>query len=390
MRIAFFTDVYHPTINGVVTSIDSYVDELRKLGHEVTIICPKYDDERHSEEKDVVRIKSFTFKRYDEYRIALPFSLALESHMRNTVYDIIHVHSPFSIGLAGVAYGHRYKVPIIYTAHTNYSDYRHYVRGGWVIPEGAVHKAVSIFTNRLSATIAPSQKIAKLLQDYGTYRRVVVLPTGVKESRLSGSRSTFKQRYQLGRHRVALYLGRITKEKRIEFLITAFATAKKRGLENTRLVLVGDGPYADTLKKLAYELGVVDDIVFTGFLSGQDLADAYAAADIFCHASLSETQGMTLLEASAYGVPLLICRDGAYDGVARNGYNACVVSGGELAYANRLVDLLSDNSREKLQSMGRNGRSIAQGLTMSRQAEKLVQLYKEVICEHRTRVTHEK
>lgn len=390
MRIAFFTDVYRPTINGVVTSIDSYVNELRKLGHEVTIICPKYDDEQQSEEDDVVRIRSFTFKRYDEYRIALPFSIHLESHMRNNMYDIIHVHSPFSIGLAGVVYGHRYKVPVIYTAHTNYSDYRHYVRGGWVIPEGAVHKAVSIFANRLSATIAPSQKIAKLLQDYGTYRRVVVLPTGVQESRLAGSRSAFKSKYQLGRHKVALYLGRITKEKRIEFLLTAFATAKKRGLENTKLVLVGGGPYTDALKELAIALGVAEDVVFTGFLSGQELADAYAAADVFCHASLSETQGMTLLEASAYGVPLLICRDGAYDGVARNKYNAWVVNGGELAYANRLKELLGDDCRDTLKLMGKNGKLVAREFTMSRQTAKLVQLYEEVIREHRTRVAHEK
>lgn len=389
MRIVFFTDVYRPTINGVVTSIDWYAEELRNMGHTVTIICPDYKEESSADEDDVVRLRSFVFKGYDEYRIAVPFSGHLESHMRNHKYDIIHIHSPFSIGLAGISYGYRYKIPVIYTAHTKYSDYLHYIRGGWVIPKSAVHKAESFFTNRLAATIAPSQKIATILREHGTHNEVFVLPTGVRSQPLKGSRSNLKARYGLGSNRVALYLGRITKEKRLDYLLRSFALAKHRGLSNTTLVLAGDGPYANELKQQAADLGIMDEVIFAGFVSGQDLADMYSAADVFCHVSHSETQGITLLEASSYGIPLLVSKDEAYHGIACDGYNALVVDGDEAEYAAALLRLLTEPSLEKLQLMGRHGKAIAREVTMPKQAERLVSIYETVICSHRSRVIHE-
>lgn len=389
MRIAFFTDVYEPTINGVVTSINLFAEQLRKLGHEVIIICPKYDDETDGTDPNVVRVRSFTFRRYDEYRVAFPFSLFLESHMRNNLYDVIHVHSPFSVGLAGVFYGRRYNIPVVYTAHTNYPDYRHYVRGGWVIPKGAVHKAESIFTNRLQATIAPSKKIADSLRKYGTDSRIEVLPTGIKLKSEAGSLQRFKVKFGLERQKIALYLGRLTKEKNIEFIIHSFAIAKKKGLHKTKLVLVGDGPHADTLKELAYANGVGDDVVFTGFLSKQDLSDAYASATIFCHASHSETQGLTLLEASANGLPLLICKDDAYEGIAKDGMNAIVVTGPEEEYAEQIFRLIEGMTTQERQALGKNGKAIAKEYSIERQAEKLVEVYNQIIREQRAEVLYE-
>ncbi len=389
MRIAFFTDVYEPTINGVVASINLYAEQLRKLGHEVIIICPRYDDEKDGTDPNVVRIRSFTFKRYDEYRVALPFSLFLESHMRNNIYDIIHIHSPFSIGIAGVVYGRRYGVPVVYTAHTNYADYRHYVRGGWVIPKGAIHKIESLFSNRLHTTIAPSKKIADSLRKYGTHKSIEVLPTGIKYSRKTGSRSSFKKKFGIGRNKVALYTGRLTKEKNIEFILKSFAIAKKNGLKSTKLVFVGDGPFADDLRVRAQEMNVEDDTIFTGFQTGQDLLDAYASATIFCHASHSETQGLTLLEACSHGIPLLVCRDDAYDGIARNGYNAIVVGGDEDEYARKMISFLNGMTSKELTRYSKNSRTIARAFTIDQQAVQLIDIYKSTIQNHRAEILHE-
>lgn len=389
MRIAFFTDVYEPTINGVVASINLYAEQLRKFGHEVTIICPKYDDEKDGTDPNVIRLRSFTFRRYDEYRVALPFSLFLESHMRNNIYDVIHVHSPFSIGLAGVVYGRRYGVPVVYTAHTNYSDYRHYVRGGWVIPKEAIQKIESVFTNRLHATIAPSKKIADSLHRHGTGGRIEVLPTGIKYKNAGGSRSRFKKEFGIGRNKVALYLGRLTKEKNIVFVLEAFAIAKKNGLRGTQLVLVGGGPFADELKEYAKKLGIQGDTVFTGFLTGQSLIDAYRSATIFCHASHSETQGLTLLEACAHGIPLLVCRDDAYEGIARNGYNAAVVDDDADEYAKQMITFLNKMSDEDRNRFSRNSKKIAKAFTIDQQALQLIEIYKAVIRERRSEVLYE-
>lgn len=384
MRIAFFTDVYRPTINGVVVSIDSFAAELRALGHQVTIICPTYP-EMPDDEPDVLRVSAVTFPTYKEYRLASPISTKIDRHMRENVYDVIHIHSPFSIGLAGIFYAKRYRVPIVYTAHTNYADYRHYVHGGGLIPQVVIDKMASSFSNGIDMTIAPSRKIADSLIRYGTTKEVVILPTGIPAP-VKGDRAAFKKKHDLGRSVNFMYLGRVTKEKNLEFLIEAFAIAAPDLPSASKLFIAGDGPYFDEIKQLVDESGVADRVVFVGFVSGQERADAFSAADVMCHVSYSETQGLTLLEASSYGLPLVVSDDTAYEGVAVAGKNAFVVGRDVTAYAKRLVEIAHD--KELRERMGVNSKELSKTMTIEAQAVKLVDAYRAMIATKRVSVVN--
>jgi 1,2-diacylglycerol 3-alpha-glucosyltransferase len=382
MRIAFFTDVYQPTINGVVVSIDSFAKALRARGHEVTIICPTYPDV--SEDSDhVLRVGAVTFPTYKEYRIASPISAKIERHMRENAYALIHIHSPFSIGLAGIFYAKRFRLPIVYTAHTNYADYRHYVRGGSLVPESVIDKLAAHFSNSIDLTIAPSKKIADSLVRYGTKKEIAILPTGIP-AMAAGSRARFKKKYGNERALTLLYMGRVTKEKNLEFLLEAFSLAIPRLPSSTKLVIAGDGPYSNEIKTLAKRLDVDDQVIFTGFLSGSDRADAYSAGDIFCHVSYSETQGLTLMEAASYGMPLLVSDDSAYAGVAIPDVNAVVVGNDVQNYADELAKLAND--KELRAKLGAGSKELAKSFSIDAQTDELVTLYENAIAHKRVSV----
>jgi glycosyltransferase involved in cell wall biosynthesis len=382
MRIAFFTDVYRPTINGVVVSIDSFAERLRELGHTVTIICPNYPD-TPEDETGVIRVPAVTFPAYKEYQIASPFSHSVMQHMKSNVYDVVHIHSPFSVGLAGIYYARRYRLPVIYTAHTDYAEYRHYVRGGRIMPSKVVDKLAAVFSNRVSVTIAPSQKIADGLVRYGTEKPVVILPTGIPPLP-AGDRQRAKTRYGLGRAVNFLYLGRTTKEKSLEFLLDAFRQALPGLQADTRLIIAGDGPHRKALEHYSAELGIGSRVVFTGFVTGQNKADVYSAADVFCHVSHSETQGLTLVEASAYGLPLLITDDAAYAGIAVPGVNADIIADDTALYGEQMVALAHDT--EKRKAYGEASKTIARGLSIEAQTDRLVRVYEDAIVAKRTAV----
>lgn len=382
MRIAFFTDVYRPTTNGVVASIDAFATELRVRGHHVTIICPSYPD-TDDECDSIVRIGAVTFPSYKEYRIASPLSAKIERHMKHHAYDLIHIHSPFSVGLAGMLYARRYRIPVVYTAHTDYAEYLHYVPGGTLIPEILVDKLAAKFSNGFDLTLAPSKKISDYLVQYGTKKDIAILPTGIPPM-LKGSKARFKEKYSIERALTLLYIGRVTKEKNLEFLMRSFAKAYPTFPRNTILVIVGDGPYRDELEALSVELGVRETVVFTGFLLGQDKADAYAAGDIFCHVSYSETQGITLMEAASYGLPLLVSDDTAYQGVAVAGRNAVVVDENIDHCAKALTSVSSD--KDLRMRLGAESKELARSFSIGAQTDTLVDLYEQVIKKKRVSV----
>lgn len=383
MRIAFFTDVYRPTTNGVVVSIDSFVAELRKQGHTVTIVCPTYPDIDDENDENILRVKAVTFPSYKEYRVASPVSAKLESHMKKHVYDLIHIHSPFAIGLAGIFYAKRYHLPVVYTAHTNYADYLHYIHGASIVPAGAIHKLAARFSNGVDLTLAPSKKISDYLLKHGTTKHVAVLQTGIPPVTL-GDRDRFDQRYSTQDSLKFLYVGRVTKEKNLDFLVQAFAQAIPRLSEGAQLVIVGDGPYRDTLTDDIRSLGLEANVTMTGFLLGQDKADAYSAGDVFCYTSYSETQGLALMEAASYGMPLVVSDDSAYADIAVSGVNAVVVANDVSAYAEQLVAMATDGDmRIKL---GKGSKDLAQDFTIERQTNVLVELYERTITQKRASI----
>lgn len=326
MRIAFFADSYRPYISGVVQSMDITARHLRELGHHVSLVVPSYPDLPAAAEPDVIRVPSLPAGVYPSLRIGLPIAI----WPGRPPFDVLHAHSPFTLGLAAVRLGARYDLPVVFTVHSLYDEYVRYLplhgdgplslpgladKDRTVVAPGAVpglaasavRTYVTALLNRCARIVAPSRHVQAALWDWGVEQPVAVIPTGVDQDALLAAGATPDMRRRLGIPAGAfvwLYVGRLAPEKEVAFLVRAFARFARSGIP-ARLLVVGDGPERSRLEELAAELGVAGQVLLTGALPFSNVAACYRAADLFTYACRVDTQGLVLAEAAAVGLPAL-------------------------------------------------------------------------------------
>ena len=311
MRIGLFTDTYFPQVSGVATSIRTLKTELEKLGHKVFIFTTTDKDVNRYEDWQIIRIPSVPFFAFKDRRVAYRgFSNALEI-ARQYQLDIIHTQTEFSLGLLGIWIAKELRFPVVHTYHTQYEDYVHYLAKGMVIRPSMVKYIVRGFMSDLDGVICPSEIVYDLLVGYKIKAEKRVIPTGIdlaKFDRPELSREDIKKlRFKLGIAEdevMLLSLSRISYEKNIQAIVEALPMVLEENAK-VKLVIVGDGPYAEDLKALVTQLHIKDSVIFTGMIAPSDTALYYKAADFFISASTSETQGLTYLESLASGTPII-------------------------------------------------------------------------------------
>ena len=379
MKILNTADCYTPTINGVVTSILNLETELRRLGHDVKILCPS-ENFHSSESENVYRIGSVGVGRiYSGARAALRIS---QSHLQKLIDwkpDIIHSQSEFSSFIMAKRIAAEVNCPIVHTYHTVYENYTHYFSPSITLGR----KAVIVMTKRIlrhtKAVIAPSQKIERLLKDYGIEQPIKVIPTGLRLKKFSDEISVNiinELKAKLGiplKSRVLITVGRAAKEKNIDELIRYF---KRLDIENTAFVIVGGGPYLDALKDLAYAENISDKMIFTGAVEPENIAAYYRLGDIFLSASQSETQGLTYIEALASGLPAVCRRDDCLNDVITNGKN-----GGQYTDFKEFSELIRTFlfNDELYKSMSENAVQTAQKYSAEKFAKDVETVYMEIL-----------
>lgn len=379
MKILITADCYTPTINGVVTSILNLETELRRLGHDVKILCPS-ENFHSSESENVYRIGSVGVGRiYSGARAALRIS---QSHLQKLIDwkpDIIHSQSEFSSFIMAKRIAAEVNCPIVHTYHTVYENYTHYFSPSITLGR----KAVIVMTKRIlrhtKAVIAPSQKIERLLKDYGIEQPIKVIPTGLRLKKFSDEISVNiinELKAKLGiplKSRVLITVGRAAKEKNIDELIRYF---KRMDIENTIFVIVGGGPYLDALKDLAYAENISDKMIFTGAVEPENIAAYYRLGDIFLSASQSETQGLTYIEALASGLPAVCRRDDCLNDVITNGKN-----GGQYTDFKEFSELIRTFlfNDELYKSMYENAVQTAQKYSAEKFAKDVETVYMEIL-----------
>ena len=379
MKILITADCYTPTINGVVTSILNLETELRRLGHDVKILCPS-ENFHSSESENVYRIGSVGVGRiYSGARAALRIS---QSHLQKLIDwkpDIIHSQSEFSSFIMAKRIAAEVNCPIVHTYHTVYENYTHYFSPSITLGR----KAVIVMTKRIlrhtKAVIAPSQKIERLLKDYGIEQPIKVIPTGLRLKKFSDEISVNiinELKAKLGiplKSRVLITVGRAAKEKNIDELIRYF---KRLDIENTVFVIVGGGPYLDALKDLAYAENISDKMIFTGAVEPENIAAYYRLGDIFLSASQSETQGLTYIEALASGLPAVCRRDDCLNDVITNGKN-----GGQYSDFKEFSELIRTFlfNDELYKSMSEKAVQTAQKYSAEKFAKDVETVYMEIL-----------
>ncbi|MFH1781590.1 MAG: glycosyltransferase [Patescibacteria group bacterium] len=380
MKIGFFTDTYLPVLDGVVVSIESARKTLEAMGHEVFVFAPQvkgYKDKN----KNVFRFKSIKYIKEPEYRYALGM-FPVDKKIRDLInlkMDIAHAHSPLSLGILAKFISEKQKIPLVYTHHTHYEEYiKAYFKEKIVLPYLA-KEYTRWFCNRSDLVIAPSKKFKTILEKYGVKKRVKIdiLPTGIdlekfnkKESR--ATIENIKKKYKISKDKkIVLTVGRINKEKNIEFLLKAWQhVVKKR--DDVELVVVGEGKRLKEMKKK------YSNANFVGAIPHNEMPAIYDTADLFAFASLAETQGLVILESMASGLPVVVLKDEAFSGVVKNNINGFAVeSKSVVKFAEKLNQILDD--KRLFKKFSENALLTADNFSEKEIANKLLKIYQGLI-----------
>lgn len=404
MNIAFFTDAYYPRINGVAVSVRSYATKLAEMGHSVCIVCCNYGDEE--DKKDKKKKKSFLqddklHPNLKIYRISSinvfvskedkSAKLSAWHDVKHTMDafkpDIVHINSEFMVGYFGLIYSRHRNIASVYTFHTLWEDYVDgYIKFMPVYPAKKIAKEfIKFYLKRANILIAPTVNIANVIKSYGIERDAKILPTGIPQAldvkKLNVRPLFFNQLHTLlprvQKKHVLLYVGRVVKEKNLDFLFPVLAEVKKT-FKDTVLVFVGGGPELDNLKEKAKKTGYARDIVFAGYRSREELAYFYSVTDVFVFPSKTETQGLVTLEAMMAGVPVVAIGERGTLDVMKGDNGGFMVKEDVNEFSQRVLELLKD--KELYAEKSQEAKKWASQWSLDTLTEKLVTYYEEALA----------
>ncbi len=397
MKIAFFSDTYIPQKNGVATSLNFLKKTLEEENHSIYLFIPNIPN--LPKEKNIYILPSITFPFQKEHRVALPYSLKYDFMIRKINPHVIHTHSPFSLGIFGLYEGKRIKRPIIHTYHTLLPDYAYYIwdhfpnfiKQNIIDEEKAKKIAIWIsreYCNHSDLVIAPSTKIKRLLKEFGVKKPIEVLPNGIDLDKFRKiPKNEARKDLNLPLNAVLLlFVGRLGKEKNIEFLIEVLEIIKNNTDKLIYLVIVGDNPdkrVMEELKNKAKALNVYDRTIFTGYLDYDKVIKAYYASDIFVFSSITETQGLVILEAMASGLPVVAIEDDAISDFVKNGINGFLIPNNQEAkkiFSEKVITLIEN--RDLYEKMSINALDNSKLFHIKILNKKLLSLYEDLIKEY--------
>ena len=304
MHIGYYTNAYHPTISGVVTSVSSYRKALSDLGHNVFIFTPHAED-YEDKEPFVFRYPSIDVPKFPELPLVIPISTSIDHIMPSLKLDVIHTHHPVLLGQTAAHKAEKLHLPLVFTFHTRYREYSHYISLNQEFVKEQIDHWLCEYLGKVHHIIAPSESMRQILLDeYGFSEQITTIPTGIDFPRYEKAKGE-KIRVEHGWNDdiILMSVGRLALEKNWGTLINA-AVGVIRKYPNVKLMILGEGAEHKALHKQAFELGIAENVELPGRIEPEDVPNYLSAADIFCFASITETQGLATLEAMAAGLPV--------------------------------------------------------------------------------------
>lgn len=379
MRVGLFTNNYLPFRGGVTTAVETLRLGLEALGHRVWVFAPAAQPP-HPDPPFVFRYPSIPAPTYPGFSVPLPVSRRLGRLARDLALDVVHVHHPFLLGVTGRRLARRQRRPLVFTYHTRYEKYAHYVPLPARLVRSLAVRLACRFADSADLIVAPSDHVADMLRQRGVGAPVTVIPTGVDLELFSpGSRERARRRLGLpAEGLICLYTGRLDREKSLERVLDSFESVAA-AVPTTTLHLVGKGSHSQALEQRAAALRAGRRIVFHGGLARESLPDYYRAADLFLFASETETQGLVLAEAHACALPAVAVRASGVDEVVTDGETGLLTKGETGEMADAAIGLLLDAGRRA--AMGQAARRLAEARFSARtQVETMVAHYEALIA----------
>lgn len=390
MKIALFSETYLPYINGVATHVKTLKEGLEALGHQVLVVTADPKVFGHKLENGVLRCPAMELKEIYGFGLALSRSTRRMELLRGFSPDVVHAHTEFGIGRSAVELAQELDIPMVYTLHTMWDQYLHYVANPSFLPAARrlSHSYFRRFANHADAIIGPSGKSRDFLRMCGVQQEISVIPNAVELDHFSRKRAdpvsveNLRQTFGFQKNDIILcFCGRLGPEKSVDLLLEYFAQCRKKD-SHLKLLIIGDGPDRTKLETLSRQLKTDHAVIFAGKVPHEAIREMYACCDLFATASRSEVNSISMLEAMAMELPVLHIHDEANAGQVTEGINGYIFhSGEELAS----IILQFRNSKETVRALLRDTTvNLVKGLDQITLAKRIEEIYRQCITSRQT------
>lgn len=378
MNLLMMTNTYTPIVGGVTRSVESFTEEFRRRGHRVMVVAPA-SPEAPKGEADVIRIPAIQKFNGSDFSLRLPVPGFLFSALEKFRPDVVHSHHPYLLGDTALRISALRNVPLVFTHHSMYEKFTHYVPGDSPRLQRFVVELSAGYANLCDWVIVPSGSIAAILKERGVETPIEVIPTGIDIERFRrGDRWGFRATMGIpAGDFVVGHIGRLAPEKNLGFLaeaVTAFLAINDRA----RFLIAGVGNSGKEVRERFERRGMGGRLHFAGILKDGGLADAYHAMDVFAFASQSETQGMVLAEAMAAGVPVVALDGPGVREAVIDGRNGFLLPEEEVAAFSEALARVAALSGDGLRAMKEAALETAESFSIRRCAERALALYESL------------
>jgi glycosyltransferase involved in cell wall biosynthesis len=379
MNIAIFSDSFYPKIDGLTITLLNFIRLLPEKGHKIKLYVPSYGDlelKNLHENISLERHISFKLIGYPQFRLAIPVPQKISESLKIFKPDIIHFHTPGTLGIIGINFAEKHNIPLIGTYHT-------YLPGFLIcispikkidksdkkdLSKKIVWRLSNRLYNKCDLVTVPSESLKDVLKENGLKTRIVPLSNGL-------NLEDFSTKNKYGRKCRLLHVGRMSYEKSVDVIIKSVGILSKE-FPDISLSLVGEGPALKSLQLLTEVLGIEKNVHFLGFVEHSKLGSVYNEHDIFITASTIETQGVVILEAMASGLPIVGVNKLAIPDCVKNNINGYITKPfDEIEMAEKIKILYLDSKLRK--DFGKKSSEMIKEHDVKNTVEKLENIYFE-------------
>lgn len=373
MKVAIFSDTYFPQVNGVAQTLKRLGNHLEKQKIPYQVYSP--ENKSSSIYPNINQFPSLPFFLYPECRTVITNPKKIENNLKQFKPDLIHLATPYMMGLYGLFAAKKLNIPVVSSYHTNFDQYLKYYHASLLEP--FLWKYLKWFHQSTAKIFVPSKETQRKLESLN-FSDLKVWGRGI-DSHLfkpnTDAKEQIKRKFHIREKHILLFVGRLAPEKDLDTLNKIVDKLPSNIKESVHWLIVGDGPSKDFWRE---KEKLQKNITLTGYIKGDELARIYAGADLFVFPSYTETFGNVVLESMACGTPAIVANEGGVKEFVIDNVNGriCEKQNTE-SFLQAISDLLCD---DKLRlSMGRKARSYALTQSWDTIFDGLVSDYYEVV-----------
>ena len=360
IKIGMFLDSWYPNVDGVVIVVNNLLNNISEYA-DVTLVIPKM--EKNIDDSiypfKVIRIDSLKVPTTD-YRLSLSDIKNKEilNRFNNIDFDIIHIHSPFTLGRLGIQIAKTKNIPVIATMHTRWDfEFKKYLKSNLLVK--VIIKHIIKSYNNCYSCIAMNKQVIKVYQDYGFNGKYEIINNGTDFEMIKDKNKTINKinnMYNLKNTDILfLYVGRIISIKNIFFILDVLKILKERNFK-FKMIFVGEGPDSEKLNIKRREYNLESDVLLLGKITDRELIKSlYYRADLFLFPSLFDTSSLVQKEAASQETPSLLIEGSVTADEVENNINGFTVNENKEDYANRIIEILND--KELYNKVKKNARN---------------------------------